>query len=186
MEKKKVKGEAAPRGKRVVPPGLEILPWAGFYVAKLCAGLRHYALLALFTIVAVGFLWLFQLVPSLPPSPTQYCAFQFFMVAPVYIVNLFLPAYSHVAEFYLLGMWMGIFALAIEVWIAADVGWAFYQCTVGAIASTCGGAYLIDSLVAVLIIVLGWAGLNTVFLYFDVLTQTSNTHEPSRVRLTAI
>jgi hypothetical protein len=165
--------------KRIIPAGIEVRPWAQFFVneARYCVG--SYSILALVSISAVLLLFLIRWVPGLPPlwQWWRYGAFYYFILYPLYIVNIFLPV-SMVNDFYGAAFYINLMALVIVSFLLFIIFYNFFQCWTGAFASSCADNYYIDIVMFVPTALLVYAAILICYNYSIVVGRTSGASRP--------
>jgi hypothetical protein len=165
------------RKKRVIPAGIDVYPWSAFYMNMSRYSIGSYSIPALLSIITVFILFLFLLVPGLPPVIWRYGAFYYLILFPLYFLNVFLPQ-SMVNEFYGVALFFNICALALETFLTYLIGYNFYQCITGNFPSTCTSNYLIDIIMSVPTLILFFCGVLVCYHYWVVVGRSSGTSRP--------
>lgn len=173
--------------KRIIPPSIEVRPWAQFFVNEARYSVGSYSILALVALSAVLLLFLSRLVPGLPPMWIwwRYGAFYFFILYPLYIINIFLPV-SMVNDFYGAAFYINLIALAFQSFLLFIIFYNFFMCWTGGFPSTCTENYWIDIIMFVPIAILVYCGILICYNYSIVVGRTSGASRPIAIEYRAI
>lgn len=160
--------------RKVVPSGMDVFPYGTHYVSEARSSILGVSIPAVLIILVVMILFIVQLIPGIPDTLLRYGAVYYFVLLPVYLLNIFVPL-EIITEFYGIGLFFNLAVLAVEFFLVYLIGYNFYACIVGLIDFVCTGNYFIDTIMAILTGTLLLCGIVVCYQFTVVLSRVSGT-----------